>query len=183
MKPKLIILNGAPGVGKSTMAQRYAGQHPLTLQLDVDVIRRFISSYREEYIKSGMLSKNLALVMARTHLISGYDVVIAQCYKKLEDLEALETLAADCGVSFHEFLLSLPKEETLSRFIKRGQAEGAPDGFRSGGLITIGGGIKKLESMYDEIMETAAKRPNAIVIEPILGDVEGTYRELMKYLE
>lgn len=183
MKPKLIILNGAPGVGKSTLAEKYADMHPLTLKLDIDVIRRFISNYREQFRESARLSKNLAVAMARTHLESGHDVVIAQCYRKPEDLEALEKLAEDCDVSFHEFLLSLPKEEAIARFIKRGQAEGAPDGFLPDGLVTRGGGRAKLESMYDEMMATVSHRPRTIVIEPLFDDTEGTYTELMKHLK
>lgn len=182
MKPKLIILNGAPGVGKSTLAEKYAGMHPLTLALDVDVIRRFISHYREQAQVSGKLSKNLALEMARAHLQSGYDVIIAQCYKKPENLGELEKLAHDCNVSFYEFLLSLPKEKAIARFIKRGQDEGTPDGFRPGGLVTIGGGATKLASMYDEMMAAVSRRPKTIVIEAVHSNVEGTYAELMKHL-
>lgn len=182
MKPKLIILNGAPGVGKSTLAQKYADMYPLTLKLDVDVIRRFISNYREQFHESGSLSKTLALEMARTHLNSGHDVIIAQCYRKLENLQELERLAQDCNVDFYEFLLSLSKEEAIARFIKRGQDEGAPDGFLPNGLVTRGGGRTKLESMYDEMMTVVSQRPNMIIIEPALDDVEKTYTELMKHL-
>lgn len=183
MKPKLIILNGAPGVGKSTLAQKYADMHPLTLKLDVDVIRRFISDYREQFHESGRLSKTLALEMARTHLKSGHDVIIAQCYRRLENLEELEKLAQDCHVDFYEFLLSLSKEEVIARFIKRGQDEGASDGFLPNGLVTRGGGRPRLELMYDEVMATTSQRPKIIAIEPLLDNTEGTYRELIKHLE
>ena len=182
MKPTLIVLNGAPGVGKSTLAEKYADMHPLTLKLDVDVIRRFISDYREQFQASGKLSKTLALEMARTHLQCGYDVIIAQCYRKPEYMEALEKLAQDCNAGFYEFLLSLSKAEAIARFIKRGQKEGAPDGFLPDSLVTRGGGKVKLESMYDEMMDTVSKRPNTKVIEPTLDDIAGTYAELMRHL-
>ena len=182
MKPKLIVLNGALGAGKSTLAEKYADMHPLTLKLDVDVIRRFVSDYREQAQASGNLSKTLALEMARTHLHSGYDVIIAQCYRKPAHMEALEKLAQDCSADFYEFLLSLPKAEVIARFIKRGQKEGAPDGFLPDSLVTRGGGKAKLESVYDEMMDMVSKRPNTKVIEPILDDVEGTYAELMRHL-
>ena len=35
----LLLINGAPGVGKSTLAQRYAEEHPLALVIDIDAIR------------------------------------------------------------------------------------------------------------------------------------------------
>ena len=32
--PRLIVLNGSPGIGKSTLARRYVEEHPLTLCLE-----------------------------------------------------------------------------------------------------------------------------------------------------
>jgi len=34
--PRLIHLNGPPGIGKSTIAQRYVDQHPEVLNLDIN---------------------------------------------------------------------------------------------------------------------------------------------------
>jgi predicted kinase len=38
--PRMILLNGPPSCGKSTLARRYAQEHPLSLNLDVDRIRQ-----------------------------------------------------------------------------------------------------------------------------------------------
>ncbi|WP_410647284.1 hypothetical protein [Amycolatopsis sp. cmx-4-54] len=42
--PRLSVLNGPPACGKSTLARRYAEEHPLTLNLDVDdvIIPQFL---------------------------------------------------------------------------------------------------------------------------------------------
>jgi adenylate kinase family enzyme len=37
--PRLVLVNGAPGAGKSTIAQALAGDRELTLALDVDAIK------------------------------------------------------------------------------------------------------------------------------------------------
>jgi adenylate kinase family enzyme len=37
---RLVLINGAPGSGKSTMAQTLAKEEAMTLALDVDVIKR-----------------------------------------------------------------------------------------------------------------------------------------------
>ncbi len=47
--PRLIHLNGPTGVGKSTIAARYAAGHPKTLNLDADEIVRLIGGWREDF--------------------------------------------------------------------------------------------------------------------------------------
>src|SRR5207245_11667036 len=42
---KLILLNGPPGIGKSPLANRFAGDHPLTLVLDIDSIRTSMGAW------------------------------------------------------------------------------------------------------------------------------------------
>jgi adenylate kinase family enzyme len=44
---KLIILNGPPGIGKSTVAQKLQKELPLSFLLEIDALRRCISNYRE----------------------------------------------------------------------------------------------------------------------------------------
>ncbi|MDR7312720.1 putative kinase [Nocardioides luteus] len=45
---RLILINGMPGVGKSTLARRFAADHPGTLVCDVDVLRTFVSGWRDD---------------------------------------------------------------------------------------------------------------------------------------
>jgi len=182
MKPKLIILNGALGVGKSTLAQRYAEEYPLTLSLDIDEVRRWISHFREEKEKSGPLAKKIAGEMARVHLKSGYDVIVSQIFCQQEPLQEFENIAQESGADFHEFLLSISKEDALKRFIKRGQSEGYLDGFKPGGLVDLGGREKKLEKMHDDMMLTVSQRPRTKIIESVDGDIQGTYTKLLESL-
>lgn len=44
--PQLILLNGPPAVGKSTLAARYADDHPGTLNLDIDLLHPLIGGQR-----------------------------------------------------------------------------------------------------------------------------------------
>ncbi len=113
MQSKLIILNGALGVGKSTLAQKYAEDHPLTLQLDIDELRRMISHFREEKDISGTLSKKIAGEMARTHLQAGYDVVISQIFIQEEHLNNFKNIAQECGIKYFEVLLSISKRDSI----------------------------------------------------------------------
>lgn len=171
-KPKLIILSGPLGSGKSTIAQKYADEHPLALNLDIDDVRSHLGKWREHPEKSAKQSKRMSEEMARANLIAGYDVIIPQIYRLEENVVNLENIAKEIGADFYEVLLDLSKNEAIKRFMDRG-------GFRKGGLIEQGGGVKKLELMYDEMVELASKRPGTIRIEPKLGNVEDTYRELV----
>jgi len=45
----MILLNGPPGVGKSTVARMYAHAHPLSLNLDIDQIRSLIGGWRDTH--------------------------------------------------------------------------------------------------------------------------------------
>ena len=77
--PKLVLLNGPPAVGKSTLARRYAHDHPLTLVLEIDAVRAMLGSWLEEWERSGPAARQIALAMARTHLEAGHDVIVPSC--------------------------------------------------------------------------------------------------------
>jgi len=171
---KLIILSGPLGSGKSTLAQKYVEEQPLALNLDIDDIRSHLGQWREHAEESAKRARALAETMAKVHLEAGYDVIIPQIYRRESDIAALESIAKETKAQFYEIALWLDKEEAVKRAMDRG--------IHPGGLIEQGGGAKKLESMYDEMAELIAKRPGTIKIEPKLGDVDGTYRELLEQI-
>jgi hypothetical protein len=74
----LIVLNGSPASGKSTLAQRYVDDHPLTLNLDIDRIRGMIGCWRDDSQQGGLLARAIALSAAAVHLDGGHDVVVPQ---------------------------------------------------------------------------------------------------------
>lgn len=180
MKPKLIILNGSLGIGKSTLAKRYGEEHPLTLVLDIDNVWAMLSHWRQEKELSAPLSKRMAIEMARTNLQAGHDVIIPQILQTTELADSFKKLAKDCNANYFEVLLNVSKEEAIRRFIKRGKEQGSPTGFRPGGIIDTSGRELKLAKMYDNMTEVVNSRPHVIKIEPVLGDIDGTYQDLIK---
>ena len=54
MVPRLILLNGPPGVGKSTIALLYAQGHPLALNLDIDLVRRQLGRWTSNPEEPGL---------------------------------------------------------------------------------------------------------------------------------
>lgn len=76
--PRLILLNGPPGIGKSTLAQRYVDDHPGSVNLDIDRIRSLIGRWRDDPLPAGLHARAMALAAARVSLRAGRDVVIPQ---------------------------------------------------------------------------------------------------------
>jgi predicted kinase len=114
----LILVNGAPGAGKSTLARRYVEHHPLALLLDIDELRTSLGGWRER-TESRRLARELALAMVETHLRAGYDVVIPQYVGQPPLVEGLSALAAELGARFVFVVLELDPAVALERFRSR----------------------------------------------------------------
>ena len=75
--PRLIHLNGPSRVGKSTLARRYANEHPGTLALDLDVLAGLIGGWKEDFSAALEMARGHGREVAMRHLRSGYDVILA----------------------------------------------------------------------------------------------------------
>jgi hypothetical protein len=69
--PRLIHLNGPPGIGKSTLSALYADRHPGTLNLDVDTLHHLIGAWQDEQTDTWPAVWSLVRTMAATHLGGG----------------------------------------------------------------------------------------------------------------
>jgi predicted kinase len=175
------MLNGPPGVGKSTLARRYVEDHPLTLGLDVDRIRDLIGGWRTDRDAAGVLARAAALGAARAHLTGGYSVIVPQFLARPQLLDQAAELAAAVGAAFHELVLWDGREAAVRRFVARDRtAPGAADSWAS---VTAAGGTPALQAMYDRLAALVAARPGARLVPTRHGDVEGAYRALLAALE
>jgi predicted kinase len=179
---RLILLNGPPGIGKSTLAQRYADAHPLSLSLDLDSVRRMLGRWEDDAIEAGLLARALTLEMARTHLRSGHDVVIPQYLGRPQFLAQLEQVAADVGVPFCEFVLMDGRDNAVRRFTERTATSTALPHVEAGRLMARFGGQPALEAMYDRLLLVLSHRPNARVIQSREGQIDQAYGELVRLL-
>jgi predicted kinase len=177
---KLIIINGPCGSGKSTLAEKYADNNPLTLRLDIDEVRRLLSSWRERDDESAAASQMISLEMARVNLALGHDVVVAQQFHMPGLLDKFKSLSQDLSVEYYEILLDLDEDEAIRRFVLRGQSQGYEDGFKPFGLITKNGKEKALAEMHSKTVGIAVDRSGTIRIDPILGDIDQTYALLVE---
>ena len=122
----LLLINGAPGVGKSTLAERYADEHPLALIIDIDSIRTRLGQWAEND-ESKLIARDLALALARAHLLSGHDAIVPQYLGRPEYREQLRNLATETDAPFVEVLLTDDADRITQRFRQR-RAEHANTG-------------------------------------------------------
>jgi predicted kinase len=115
----LVLINGAPGSGKSTIADALAQDKPMTLALDVDGIKHSLGRWDEDPLASGLHARRLTLSLADEQLRAGFDVVIGQYLARVQFIEDLEQLAERHGARFCEFVLDLDAAALTKRLAER----------------------------------------------------------------
>lgn len=116
---RLILINGAPGSGKSTMAHLLAQDRPMTLALDIDALKHALGCWEEDPLASGLHARRLTLALASEQLRAGFDLVIGQYLARTPFIEDLERLAEEHGAQFLEFVLDLDAAALAKRLAER----------------------------------------------------------------
>jgi predicted kinase len=114
----LLLLNGAPGVGKSALADFYADRQPGTLVIEIDDLRRSIPGW-EAIEESKVVARDLTLELAQDHLGRGEDVVIPQFLGRREFVDQLRAVAESAGTRFVEVVLHDDVDTIIERFRQR----------------------------------------------------------------
>jgi len=181
--PRFIHLNGPPGIGKSTLAQLYVGDHPGVLNLDIDQVRGMIGGWQDRFEETGEIARPIALGMARTHLSEGRDVVMPQYLGRLSEIDRFEAVAVDTGAAFVEILLMDTKERSIQRFSSRGDDDELAWHRQVRDIVDRAGGAVLLGDMYDQLVEVIRTRTNAVVVPSVAGAVRQTYEAVAAVLD
>jgi predicted kinase len=115
----LLHLNGAPGVGKSTIAQAIVSRRLGWLNCDMDVLRTLIGGWDDDFTGAGELIRPAARQMIAAHLSTGRGVVLPQLVMERRELAQFRRIAEDAGVRYVHVLLDAPDEELELRWQRR----------------------------------------------------------------
>jgi len=181
--PRLIHLNGPPGIGKSTLARRYVDEHPGVLNCDVDVLRTHIGGWQSDFEAAGELVRPAALAMIGAYLAQGRDVVLPQMLVDPTELARFEAAATDAGAQFVERVLMDSAAASVARFARRGASDSHDpwhDQVRA--LVAARGGDAALAGWHAAVERVVRERPSAVVITSTEGAVEETFRKLVDSL-
>jgi len=177
--PRLVLINGAPGSGKSTLGGRYVDEHQLALALDIDVVRAMLGGWLDQPTEAGLLARRLA----RAQLLSGLNVVVPQFLGRLDFVHELKQLPVDVGAQFVEVALLSDAQDAARRFLRRSAAP-LSDGHRdAAALLERLGGVDTLPQMYARLLELVAQRPATFIIATVEGEIEQAYRALVGHLD
>ncbi|HEX5812654.1 MAG TPA: AAA family ATPase [Pseudonocardia sp.] len=180
--PRLLLINGLPGSGKSTLAARYVADRPLALCLDVDVVRALLGAWPEHPHDAGLLARRLALAMARVVLSEGHDVVVPQFLARPQFIAELESLAAEVEAEFVEVVLVEEPDAAAARLAHRAAGPMTAVQRDAHAMLDRAGGLATVPELHRRLHGMLASRPRARRVEPVSGDVERTYQELIDRL-
>ena len=160
----LILVNGAPGVGKSTVAELLVDRMPLALNLDIDLVRRQLGRWRDAPGEAGAAARDLAISMVRTHLAGGRSVVVAQYLGRPEFLERLEETAAEGGARFVEIVLTADVDTLADRFHARTLEAAHPSHVEVAAMVDAGTGGETPVELHARLTSMLAHRPRAVLV-------------------
>lgn len=175
---RLIHLNGAPGVGKSTVAERYVAQHPGVLDCDIDRLRCLVGGWRQDFGATGEIVRPVAQAMIRAHLDGGRDVVLPQMLARESERARFEAVAVEAGHHYVQVLLQAPPGEARARFY------GRPDHALHAvvrDLVDGDGGGPVIDDLEHRLAQAAAASPDAVLVDAGT-DVERTYAVVLAAL-
>jgi len=174
----VLHLNGAPGVGKSTLARLWAERHPGTLLLDIDELRTWVSGWRADFVATGAAVRPVALAMLAAYVERGGPVVLPQLLADPAQLEVFRSAAVDAGGNWIEVLLEA--DDVAARFAGRPVDQPYLEAVH--GLVSAAP-PDHLQRYTEQLTAMADADPGVVRLHTTDGQVEAAYDALVALVE
>ncbi|HEX5090598.1 MAG TPA: AAA family ATPase [Nocardioides sp.] len=175
--PRLVLINGAPGSGKSTIAEALGRLLPNTRTIDIDLIKHALPSWDSDPNEAGLEARRLAAAEARAHLTAASDVVIGQYLARSDFINELQHVAEGTGAKFTEVILDVDAGTLRSRLTYRSSSPGRTEHAINNRLVDPTDAPQLVSSM--RTIEKA--RPGALRVDAS-GTIESTLAEVVAAL-
>jgi predicted kinase len=175
--PKVILINGAAAVGKSTIGRRYLNDHPLTLNIEGDDLIGMIGHWLTHEPEARRLVYEFTCHILSIHLQAGHDVLIPYLPQTADHAARFEKISKENGAAFIEIELFVDKTEAWQRLKQRG-TWGEKD---SPPLTEADRSIA--DNLYDNMTTALQSRPNTVRINAPAGDPDGTYQQFLQAVQ
>jgi predicted kinase len=173
---RLIHLNGAPGVGKSTIAERYVADHPGVLNCDIDRLRCLVGGWADDFGGVGAIIRPVALAMIGAHLRGGRDVVLPQMLASEDARARFRAIAVDAGHAYVHLLLQTPAGVAQARFDGRPAADPLHAVIRA--EVERNGGGSAIGDLERRLAAVAAESDDVVLVDAG-ADLGATYRAVV----
>ena len=180
--PRLVHLNGPPGVGKSTLARLLGADDPGALVLDADVVVAMIAGWRDDFWATLPAARRLGAAMARDHLAAGHDVLLPQLVTSEEEIAPYLTSVAAAGATYVEVVLLADAATADGRFTGRVSGGVDPVAQQLVAVVADGGGDRLLAKIRGDLLRYLEGRDPDLVLDTTGRTAEQTYRDAARVL-
>ena len=117
---KVILVNGPCGAGKTTTTKALHKKLPQSVLINIDLVRSFISGYREHPSRSWKTGLNLSLALAASAMQQDRDIIVDKMIFDANAWEPFYHLAEEFNAEVQEFIIWAEKDVVLEVIIRRG---------------------------------------------------------------
>jgi predicted kinase len=175
--PKLILLEGFAGSGKTTIAKRYIDEHPLAMNLEGDELITMVGQWLQHEDEARVLVFALSKAMVTTCLESGKDIVVPYLPTHPDHARDFEHIAHKVGATFCEIILAVDRHDAIERLLQRGSwGEAGTEPLTNADMPVI-------DDLHDRMTTALEHRHNAARITSTYGDPEDTYRQFLAVVD